>query len=499
MHVDSLCSQPAGPISPGVIKKVGEWTLERLPEATKRALDDDSVPSAFLAEIDSVVLTDLPDVVDLTQVEAQRLLVDLGFCGSAVARVATESGHDVAHLLGTLGVGAHRRTFRDYYADLATRSGVGHPPRQTFVSTITWNAPTIEVRVDDTVAATLPSVFDDQRTRTWTGTSDEASLWLLFKKCAGLGAVANVALAPVVFGDLPVDSPDAPGRLAVATAAMEEMQDQMRIFSMAGNRAGGMSADVFIYGIRQFGVPWDDGAEAPSGPHEAEWIKRDVMLGLRSPNYLADVRRRYPMLLEPDVHAIEKAIGQPSLAEKLREAWRSDLRGEVDAATKARLAATTLAARSLWRATGRCSSAHLGLARKFLFSHLRKQARTSTSPTAVSNDSGITGMTEQDVVRLAEQRMRGVFDDILRHVDPKSLVAAEAELGRRPSPACALVVPGIDAGRVGDLPNRRCGDRTSESGRFALDPSVPPPRVRGPGEDRCGLDGEDVVPAAAGE
>ncbi|KOV80710.1 hypothetical protein ADL03_32030 [Nocardia sp. NRRL S-836] len=389
------------------------------------------------------MLAELPEVAELSRDDVRRLLVGLGFCGSAVARFAVETGQEVEQAFGDLRAGRSGYAFRRYYADLAQASGAGHPPRQAFASIITWNAPTVVVSADGMPDTRIASAYSDGRTRTWTGTSDESNLWRLFKKSVALGAAANDSLSPLISGEVEVESPEFVRRALLATELIDRMREEMRSFTVRRPVGGGsMSVEVFMGEIRQYGVPWDPGTEAPSGPHEAEWLKRDMMLGQRSPEYVAQVRRRYPQLLEGDVRGVEDAIRSPSLEQVVRQACLHRLSSGHDS-RRTRLLSGVLAVRAVHRAAGLCAAAHLGLARRFLFVPRRRRAPAGERPdpevTAVANDAGITGMTESVVKRLTERRLEPVLDDIAGRAGEAELGEAQAALDRYARPTVTIV------------------------------------------------------------
>ncbi|MGZ3144082.1 hypothetical protein ACVDFE_19240 [Lentzea chajnantorensis] len=430
----------------GAVARADEWVLRRLPTAAWGAGKSAAAAEDLVRELSSEVLAGLPEVAEVSRDEARRLLVGLGFCGSAVARFAVETGQEVEQAFGHLRVGRSACAFRRYYADLAEASGAGHPPRQAFASVVTWNAPTVVVSADGMPDVRIASAYGDGRTRTWTGTSDESNLWRLFKKSVALGAAANESLSPLISGEVEVESPEFVRRALLAAELIDRMREEMRSFTVRRPTGGGsMSVEVFMGEIRQYGVPWDPGAEAPSGPHEAEWLKRDMMLGQRSPEYVDQVRRRYPQLLEGDVRGVEDALRSPSLEQVVRRACLRHLSSDHDSggSRRAQVLSGVLAVRAVHRAAGLCAAAHLGLARRFLFVPRRRSAPAGERPglevTAVANDAGITGMTESVVKRLTERRLEPVLDDVVGRAGEAELSQAQAALDRCTRPAVTIV------------------------------------------------------------
>ncbi|WP_434447432.1 hypothetical protein [Lentzea sp. E54] len=406
---------------------------------------------ALVQELSSEVLADLPDVAEVSQDDVRRLLVGLGFCGSAVARFAVETGRDVEQAFGHLRVGRSAHAFRRYYADLAEASGAGHPPRQAFASIVTWNAPTVVVRADGMPDTRIASAYGDGRTRTWTGTTDESNLWRLFKKIVALGAAANESLSPLISGEVEVESPEFVQRALLATELIDRMRKEMRSFTVRRpTDSGAMSVEVFMREIRQYGVPWDPGAEAPSGPHEAEWLRRDMMLGQRSPEYVDQVRRRYPQLLAGEVRGVEDAIRSPCLEQVVRQACLQRLSPGNDSShgRRTQLLSGVLAVRAVHRAAGLCAAAHLGLARRFLFIPQRRSApageRADLEVTAVNNDAGITGMTESVVRRLTDRRLEPVLEDVVGRAGGGEMSEAQAALDRYARPTVTIVDRSVD-------------------------------------------------------
>lgn len=113
-----------------VPEQVGDWVLNELPRLNEAILHDGAPPELLITELREHILYRLPDVARLLPVQAQRLVVHLGFVGASVARHYQErtpggTEHPERAFAG-LVAGDDEVPFRRYFAALAERTGAGH-------------------------------------------------------------------------------------------------------------------------------------------------------------------------------------------------------------------------------------------------------------------------------------------------------------------------------------------------------------------------------------
>ncbi|MFF5070905.1 hypothetical protein ACFY2R_06775 [Micromonospora olivasterospora] len=387
---------------------ISRWTLDHLPARITEALDSLAAFGQLAADM-SHRLAALPARPDhVPPPTCRRLLVDLGFWGSALVRLALVHGRTDAVLDSTT---AGDLSFRHYYAGLAVQSASGHPPWQSFTSIISWNVPTVEVRLDGDLHSRSEGIFDGPRVRTWTGTASEVMLWELFKVGAALGSAANGSLDPIVSGTVSALSEESLSRLLASHSFLRSFRQRMATFSRGQDPRGEFSVDVFMNQIRQFGVPWESKAEAPSGPHEVESLARDAIFGMPQTRHKQWVRARSGSMMSAEGKRLDQAADAPTLAEVIQRSMAKPQ--PFDDLTVSVL----VAAHDIYEERRKLSAAHYGMARKMLYRPQREQssdrAGMPTTTLAVDNSQGITGMSENDVQGFDHARRVNPLENVL--------------------------------------------------------------------------------------
>ncbi|PSK62528.1 hypothetical protein B0E53_05569 [Micromonospora sp. MH33] len=387
-------------------EQISRWTLDHLPARITEALNSLAAFERLAADM-SHRLAALPARPDhVPTLTCRRLLVDLGFWGSALVRLALVHSRTDAVLDSTT---AGDLSFRHYYARLAVRSATGHPPWQSFTSIIIWNVPTVEVRLDGDLHSRSEGIFDGPRVRTWTGTASEVMLWELFKVGAALGSAANRSLDPIVSGAVSALSEESLSRLLASHAFLRSFRQRMVNFARGQDPRGEFSIDVFMNQIRQFGVPWQSKAEAPSGPHDVESLARDAIFGMPQIRHEQWRRDRSRSMMSVEGRRLEQAAEAPTLAEVIQRS-----------AAKTRpfddlTVSVLVAAHDIYEERRKLSAAHYGIARKMLYRPQRAQSsdRAGMPTFAVDNSQGITGMSDHDVQRFDHARRVNPLENVL--------------------------------------------------------------------------------------
>lgn len=362
----------------------------------------------------AVALAGLPaDPQRCTPQDAQRLVVLLGMIGAGLGRHFQE--RDPQHRRRpedafTLTAGAGAVPFLDYFAGLARQTGAGHPPRDAYASLTRWSLPESEVRWDGTRIAALPGVFADGAVRTYTGELDEVRFFELVKLSETLERAVNLTLAPLAEETVDVCGREALDRFGVAAELLDALRRRIAGFA-ALPAADGLRTGHFMDVFRQFAVHWRPGDVPPSGALDPEAIERDFVLGVDPPGYRVHVERLRPGLLAPEWDRIGVVMDRPGLPALLlaRAVPGGDLAGRSPQALRALLGACPALAGLylVLRANARVSSAHLMLAKRYLFEPQRARDRTGAGDTGVvSNRRGTTGMDEAVLERLTRGRGR---------------------------------------------------------------------------------------------
>ncbi|MDG6103583.1 hypothetical protein Daura_35180 [Dactylosporangium aurantiacum] len=451
---------------------VAAWVSGPMPELNRDIIAGRRPPGEFPVAV-TAALAGLPAAPQrCTPLEARRLVVLLGLAGAALGRHHQE--RDTAHRRRPerafdLPVGEACVPFLDYFTGLAEQTGAGHPDRDAYASLTRWNLPATEVWWGEARLATLPGVFDDGQVRTYTGERDETGFFELIKLSETYERAVNLALAPIAEESVDVCGADAVHRLGVAA----ELLDALRRLNtgFAALPAGdGLRAGHFMDVFRQFAVHWRPGDVPPSGALDPEAIERDLLLGIDLPGHRAHLARLRPGLLAGEWDRLTAVMDRPGLPRMLlaRLGAGTDLSGRSPAGLRALLGSCpALAALYLvLRAHARVSSAHLMLAKKYLFAPQRDRDRTGAGDTGVvSNRRGTTGMDERTLERLVRLRGRHPLRALRRlpTADLESLAGVDALRRTQPPrvrfappspppsdpPSAALVRPRPPAGGSG--------------------------------------------------
>ncbi len=397
---------------------MGDWLDDELPRLNRAILSGDAPPGT-LADQARDVLPHLPVVDRLTTEQARRFVVRLGFVGASVARHYQEwnPGGKATPERAFDGLSADGRPFRDYFAALADRTGLGHYSRDSYASLVRWNVGTVEVRRRDELMSVLPGVFDDGRIRSYTGTPGEERFFLLIKQSEAIELAVNDVLDPLGRAGNGLLTEAAIERVRIATDLIDAMRRLFLAFASLPPEQT-MPADHFLDVFRQFAVHWTRDDIPPSGALDPEALKRDFLLGVGLPGYDRHVRRLFPALLRHERAALEELMTQPTLPERLlaglgRDAaeLRADAAG--GGAELRRLIGQHPALIDWYRllnAHARAAGAHLMLSKKFLFKPQRRrdEAGQGDQP-LVSNRRGTTGMNELFLERLTRARQEHVL------------------------------------------------------------------------------------------
>src|SRR5436305_6957085 len=229
------------------------WVLTDLTRWNRAILAGSADVREFVVAVNSM-LGDLPDADLLSPVEAQQVVVDVGLAAVSVARHFQEA--DPARMaaperaFAPLVVGPRRHPFLDYFAAAAERTGTGHPPRDSYASLVRWNVPTTSVVWDGQSLATLPAVFPDGCTRTYTGAAYERRFFHLLKGCETVERAVNDLLEPISDTTVDLLSCDGRARARLATALLEVMR-QMCVRFAALPPGEGLPPDYFLDVFRQ--------------------------------------------------------------------------------------------------------------------------------------------------------------------------------------------------------------------------------------------------------
>jgi hypothetical protein len=397
----------------GLLARLDNWSLTGLPQFNVSILDGD-LPWSMLAEtVTRHVLADLPAPEAFSPAEARKLLVHLAFVGAAVARHYQErdSAHRAtpARAFDRLRVGPDRIPFQPYFARVASQTRSGHPARDSYITLVRWNVPTVEVRWSGTRLARVPGAFGDHEVRTYTNDCGERAFFVLTKKSEALERAANAMLEPIASGAVALRSAEAIHRLRVAVTMLTALRQLGSDFAALPIDTGlrpGHFMDVF----RQFAVHWEPGDLPPSGAQDPEALKRDLLLGLDLPDPAGHVRRQFPVLLAADRTALTRLMGRPPLPTTVLAEFG------LDGATLAEMSADQLR-RTVRRfpvlaawylvlsAHARAAGVHLMLAKKFLFRPGEARANAGIPDTGVvPRNRGTTGMDESFLERLTRLR-----------------------------------------------------------------------------------------------
>lgn len=393
-------------------EQVGDWVLHELPRLNQAILQDHAPPRLLVTELRDHVLHQLPDVVQLTPVQAQRLIVHLGFAGASVARHYQEgTPGGVEHperAFEPLLVGANL-PFRCYFSALAGHTGTGHYDRDSYASLVRWNVGTVRVRLRDEVVAELPGIFDDGHIRTYTGSTAEQEFFRVVKQGEAIELAVNCMLESLTGAHTDLTGEYAHRRVRAATVLLDALRGLLVDFTnLPADRA--MTAEMFMDVFRQFAAHWTPDDIPPSGALDPEALKRDYLLGTAEPGYDQRVRRLFPAMLDRERDEIRTLMGGPSLPQRLLSEIGNGhpaLAGADDGDLR-RLIAHHPALVDWYRLltmNARVSGVHLRLSKKLLFAPQRHRDETGLGDRhPISNRAGTTGLTETHLERLSRAR-----------------------------------------------------------------------------------------------
>jgi hypothetical protein len=393
-------------------ERVGDWVLHELPKLNQAILLDHAPLRLLVTELRDHVLHQLPDVVQLTPVQAQRLVVHLGFAGASVARHYQENTpggtEHPERAFEPLHVGANL-PFRSYFAALAGHTGTGHYDRDSYASLVRWNVGTVRVRLRDEVVAELPGLFDDGHIRSYTGTAGEREFFLLVKQGEAIELAANCMLQSLEGSHIELTGEYAHRRVRAATVLLDALRGLFVDFTaLPPDRA--MTAEMFMDVFRQFAAHWTPGDIPPSGALDPEALKRDYLLGTAPPGYDQRTRRLFPAMLAHERAEIGDLMTVPSLPQRLLAEIGTDRPALTDAddSDLRRLIARHPALADWYRLlamNARVSGVHLRLSKKLLFKPQRQRDEAGLGDRQpISNRAGTTGMTETFLEGLTRAR-----------------------------------------------------------------------------------------------
>jgi hypothetical protein len=387
--------------------------LDELPHLNRAILIDDLPPGVLVDALRYEVLPRLPRPDRLDRVEAQRLLVHLGFAGASVARHYQErtpgGKDDPERAFDKLTVGDASVPFGAYFAALADHTGTGHIHRDGYASLVRWNVGSVRVRLGAETLATMPGVFDDGRIRSYTGTGGEERFFALVKRSETVELAVNQLLEPLGHAGTRLDSGDALVRVRTAATLLDAMRGIFLEFATVPQDRS-MPIAHFMDVFRQFAVHWTPGDIPPSGALDPEALVRDFLLGIAIPDYARHVRQLFPGLLSDERARLDEIMDQPTLPQRLLASLDVDpaVLKTAGLADLRRLVGREPALADwyeLLSAHARAAGAHLMLSKRFLFKPQNERDLAGLGDQRlVSNRAGTTGMTETFLEGLTRAR-----------------------------------------------------------------------------------------------
>ncbi len=399
-----------------------DWFRHELPRLNRDVLSGGAPPST-VADAAAAVFPLMPAPGAISAREAQRLVIGLGLTGSSIARHHQETDparkqHPERSFDGLLA-GPDRLGFTDYFTAVADRTGTGHYGRDAYASLVLWNVPTLRVRFQGRVLASLPGVNDDGHILSYTGDPGETWFFELVKRGQTIELAANDLLAPLAEGELELASAEGLRRVRLATTLLEALRLLFLEFANA-TPGEGMEPKYFMDVFRQFAVHWHTGDIPPSGALDVDALKRDFLLGTADEPYRRHIERIMPALLTRERTELAAVMQSPPLPVRLLDQLG------LDPASFARLDETQLAALArshpavtewylLLSAHARAAGGHLMLSKRFLFNPQRHRDETGVGDKPlVSNRKGTTGMDESILDRLTRMRREHVLAGLRR-------------------------------------------------------------------------------------
>lgn len=402
-----------------VLMEINRWAHERMTWINRDILDRKTPPDVLVRELNQGPLRIAPIPESTSPINARRLLTLFGMFGSSVGRHYQEADPAMkatpTQPLELLFVTKQRIPFREYVRRVALRTGTGHQPKDSFSSLVRWNVPTMRVMWEGTELSSIRGYFSDA-TRTYTGGGGEATLFTLLKKAEAFELAANNIFLSLVRREIAIDSPEALERVRLAKLLLDGVRSvNIAYFAKDDDGKQALTAEHFMDAFRQFAVHWEVGDLPASGSQDAEFMRRDLYIGIKFPTYERHVRRMFPALLEHERTLLNEAMQCPNISTLIMERLPLTLEECAQLGPDALL---TLVAEYpylmhyylLLRANARIGSSHLRLAKEFLFNPMRERERQNISDAiVVSNWAGTTGMLEQLLDTLTEGRRQHVL------------------------------------------------------------------------------------------
>jgi hypothetical protein len=364
-----------------------EWLRDELPAWNAELLAGRRPLAQFHAEL-AARLTGLGSPLDCSVAECRRRLVMLGMVGSSLERHSQESGAAPGAALSQLRAGA--TSFRRYVATLAARAG--GPPRDSFLSYVLWNMPSVAVYVsgEQPPGLVLPGTFGDDPPITFSGSVAEHMFLTLLKRCAALEQVANEQLMPVCDGAIAADDPEALALVDQAALLLRSVRAEMRVFMKRPE----FNAEFMLDELRQYACPWDDldAYNAPSGGHDTAFIARDHLLGITIPGYDTHVLEQFDVLDTAGQRDVLRSRATVPLDERVRSAATiQDLHDIEPAEAEAALAVHPwlVPYARLYQANAALDATHWAMIVKYMVKPMRQR---DFDAIVVSNHAGTTHM-----------------------------------------------------------------------------------------------------------
>lgn len=412
-----VVSSPAG-IADGptaeLLDAVNRWCLGRLVDLNGEALAGRCSPRNFTVIVADEVMPLLPPAHTLSQRQLRQALVLAGLLGSSILRHHQQHDRaaqtDPPSVLRSVPVGDGTGDLLAYVAEVAARSDTGHPPRDAYASFARWNTPAAVVAWHGQRSRLLPGSFDDRAVRTYTGDPGEVAFLMLLKRAEAVEQVVNDLVEPLVTGGVDLATPDSIDAMRNAAGLLHVLTALNSGFtaSVGGSRWANHFMDVF----RQFAVHWRVGDVPPSGAQDAEFLRRDLLLGIDLPDYPRHVHRVFPALLDSEREMLRRLFGATPLPAMVLARAGTSVADLASMSSSDLLDLTAdhpalVACYELMRANDRVASSHLGLVKRLLFNPQRARDRRGAPDGAVvSNWSGTTGMLEGLLDALTAARKR---------------------------------------------------------------------------------------------
>ena len=251
------------------------WAQARLPTLNRQIAQREISAEVLIGEANQA-LRDLPDPTTLSLDHCKRQLVILGMLGSSVECHSQQAGKLAGQ--GLQALVTPFGSFSRYVATLAARAGV--PPRDSFLSYVIWNVPTVSVYLpgEEQPSYTLLGLFADGcAPLTFSDDGGEQNFLYLLKRCAALEAAANQALRTVIQFDLRLDQAEALREIEIAILLLRAIREEMLAFRQCSE----FTAPSLLDMLRPYACPWDaaETYSPPSGAHDHHFVVRDYLLG----------------------------------------------------------------------------------------------------------------------------------------------------------------------------------------------------------------------------